>query len=90
MSPTISMFCGILIRMFWEQGEPHHLPHIHAVYQGESAVFSIPEGEILAGTMPRRQTKMIQGWIAQYEEELLADWMLAINNEQLFRIPPLP
>ena len=88
MSPTISMFCGIIIRMFWEQGEPHHLPHIHAVYQDETAVFSIPEGEILAGTMPRRQTKMIQGWIAQYEDELMADWALAINNEQLFRIPP--
>jgi len=89
MSPTISMFNGIIIRMFWEQGEPHHLAHIHAVYQDEEAVFSIPEGEILAGTLPRRQTRMVQGWIAQHEEELMANWELAINNETLFRIAPL-
>jgi hypothetical protein len=86
MSPTISMFLGIIIRMFWEKGERHHLPHIHAEYQDDNAVFSIPEGEILAGTMPRRQIRMIQGWIAEHEEELSANWKLAMNNEPLFKI----
>ncbi len=40
MSPTISMFFGIIITMHWEKGEPHHLPHIHAEYQDYEAVFS--------------------------------------------------
>jgi len=83
------MFNGIIIRMFWEAGEPHHLPHIHAEYQENKAVFVIPDGDCLTGTMPRRQTRMIQGWIAQHEEELMANWKLAVNNETLFRIAPI-
>ena len=89
MSPTISMFFGVIITMHWEKGEPHHLPHIHAQYQEYEAVFSLPEGEVLAGALPRRQTKFVEGWIALHEDELLANWELAKNNEQLFKIDPL-
>jgi len=89
MSPTISMFFGIIITMRWERGEPHHLPHIHAEYQDHKAVFSLPEGEVLAGSLPRRQTKFVQGWIALHEDELLANWTLAMDDQQLFRIEPL-
>lgn len=32
--PTISMFYGILIRMFFKDIERHKLAHIHAEYQG--------------------------------------------------------
>ena len=48
--PTISMFYGILIRMFFKDTDRHNLPHIHAEYQGEVAVYSIPDGNLLAGT----------------------------------------
>jgi len=89
MSPTISMFYGIIITMYWEKGERHHLPHLHAEYQDQEAVFSLPEGEVLAGSLPRRQTKFVEGWIALHEDELLANWKLAMNNQQLFRIDPL-
>lgn len=89
MSPTISMFYGIIIRMFWEQGEPHHLAHIHAIYRGHTAVFEIPSGRILEGKLPRRQRNLVRAWISLHEDELLAEWELAINNEQLFRIDPL-
>ena len=51
--PTISMFYGILVSMFVLDTDKHHLPHIHATYQGDEAVFSIPEGELLAGGIPR-------------------------------------
>jgi hypothetical protein len=80
------MFCGIIIRMFLEKGAPHHTPDIHAEYQGNNAAFSIPDGEILVGNMPKRQTRIIQGWIAEHEEELLANWQLAMDNEPLFKI----
>jgi hypothetical protein len=33
--PTISMFYGILILMFFRDNRRHHLPHIHARYNGE-------------------------------------------------------
>jgi len=47
--PTISMFYGILIRMFFRDIEKHPASHIHAEYQGETAVYSIHDGTVLAG-----------------------------------------
>ena len=29
--PEISRFFGIVVRMFVEAGQPHHLPHFHAI-----------------------------------------------------------
>jgi hypothetical protein len=51
--PTISMFYGIIIKMFFRDNERHKLPHIHAEYQGHVGVYSIPEGELLAGSLPK-------------------------------------
>ena len=51
--PTISMFYGILIRMFFKDIEKHKLPHVHADYQGSVAVYSIPDGQLLAGRMEK-------------------------------------
>jgi hypothetical protein len=28
--PALSMFFGIIVRMYREQGGRHHLPHVHA------------------------------------------------------------
>jgi hypothetical protein len=39
--PELSRFFGIIIRMYMEIGEPHHLPHFHAYYQDDVAVFSL-------------------------------------------------
>ena len=36
--PTISMFYGIVIRMYREIGGKHNLPHIHAEYQNDEGV----------------------------------------------------
>ena len=43
--PTLSMFFGIVIRMYYAPKE-HNPPHIHALYQGEEAVIRI------AGRLP--------------------------------------
>ena len=45
------MFYGIVIRMYFYDNKQHHTPHIHAEYAGEQAVFSINDGEILAGSL---------------------------------------
>jgi len=49
---TISMFYGMLIRMFFYHTDKDNLPHIHAEYQGHVAVYSIPDGTVLAGEIP--------------------------------------
>ena len=87
--PVISMFYGIIIRMYFADVKQHKLPHIHAEYSGSSAVFSLGNGEILAGKMPRKQTRLVQAWIELRGEELRADWKLAVKGESVFKIEPL-
>ena len=87
--PTISMFYGILIRMFFRDIEKHKLPHIHAEYQGQTGVYSIPDGELLAGTMNPKKQKLIIAWIEIHSDDLLADWELAVNGKPLFKIKGL-
>ncbi len=87
--PILSMFYGIVIRMYFFDNRQHHKPHIHAEYVGEKAVFEIENGEILAGNLPSGKSKLIQAWIEIHRDELMANWQLAINGEDVFKIEPL-
>ena len=84
--PAISMFLGIIIRMY-NNGE-HNPPHFHASYQGFNAKFSL-DGELQEGETPRPQRKYIAAWAELHKDELLANWELAMNEEPLFKIDPL-
>lgn len=87
--PTISMFYGILVSIFYEDNDRHHLPHIHVRYQGMKASVSIEDGVVLAGQFPPKQMKMVQAWVEIHKDELFANWELAISGEEPFRIDPL-
>lgn len=87
--PTISMFYGIIIRMLFMDTQQHNLPHLHVEYQGQRAVISIPDGNLLGGDLPAKKLRMVQAWVAIHEEELMADWTLAVNGEPVFQIDPL-
>jgi len=50
--PAISMFYGIIIYMYYFDNKQHKLPHIHAKYQSDEAIVSIPEGNLLEGNIP--------------------------------------
>jgi hypothetical protein len=87
--PTISMFYGIIIRMLFMDKQQHHLPHLHGEYQGMQAVITIPDGNLLEGDFPAKKLRLVQAWITIHEEELMADWALAVNGEPVFPIDPL-
>ncbi|MCX7109611.1 MAG: DUF4160 domain-containing protein [Proteobacteria bacterium] len=87
--PAISMFYGLIIRMLFMDTKQHNLPHIHVEYQGQSAVFAIPSGEFLEGKLPAKKVRQVQVWIDLHEEELMADWSLAVKGEPIFPIEPL-
>jgi len=74
--PELSRFFGIIIRMFSEPSERHHVPHFHAYYQESVAVFSISPVEIVTGSIPQRQQRLIEAWAELHQDELLADWNL--------------
>ncbi|MBV5310369.1 DUF4160 domain-containing protein [Chromatium okenii] len=84
--PTISMFYGILIRMFFYDTDCHHVPHIHADYQGQVAVYAIADGVVLAGSLLVKKHKIVVAWIAIHQDDLLADWQLAVNGKKPFTI----
>jgi hypothetical protein len=67
----------------------HHLPHIHAQYQGQQAQFAIDGGELLAGELPRAQTRLVQAWIEIHHDELAAAWQRAVNGFRPGKIAPL-
>ena len=85
----LSMFYGLVISMFYGDNKQHKLPHIHAQYQDFEAVFSIPNGEIISGDLPKKKIKLVQAWIILHEEDLMANWMLATNEKNIFKIDPL-
>jgi hypothetical protein len=87
--PTISMFYGILVAMFFEDNDRHHLPHIHVRYSGKTASIAIEDGRLLAGVCPPKQLKLVQAWIEIHKDELFADWELAVAGERPYPIAPL-
>ena len=86
--PTVSMFFGIVIRMYWKDNDRHNLPHIHAFYGDYEAAFSL-DGEIISGKFPSRQAAFVKAWILLHEDDLRANWQLAVSGEEIFRIDPL-
>lgn len=87
--PVISMFYGIIVSLYFHDNRRHHRPHIHVKYQGDEAVISIPEGEVLEGSLPPGKLKMALAWVEIHQDELMADWELAVNGQQPFKIEPL-
>lgn len=83
--PTISMFYGIIIRMYYTD---HNPAHIHAYYGKYIASFDFNDN-ILKGSMPSKQIKLIQAWILLRKEDLKANWELVKNCEPPFKIKPL-
>jgi hypothetical protein len=68
--PELSRFFGIIIRMYVEIGVPHHVPHFHAYYQDDAAVFSINPVELMAGSLPRRQRRLVEAWAELHQVDL--------------------
>ncbi len=87
--PVISMFYGIIIRLYLLDNQHHNLPHIHARYAEFEASIDLMEAELLAGDLPRKQLRLVQAWIELHRDELMADWELAAAGELPYKIDPL-
>ena len=87
--PTISMFYGILVAIYYEDVGRHNKPHIHVRYQGSKASIAIEDGSVLAGDFPARQLRLVLAWMEIHKDEIIADWELAVAGEEPFRIAPL-
>jgi hypothetical protein len=48
--------------MFSEIGASHHRAHFHAYYQEHTAVLGIEPVEVISGSLPRRQQRLVEAW----------------------------
>lgn len=52
-------------------------------------IILINELEVLEGEMASKQLKMLLGWAALHQDELIKNWELAEKQQELFTIEPL-
>lgn len=58
--------------MFVEAGGQHHLAHFHADHQDEVGVFGIDPVELIAGSLSRRQRRLVEAWAELHQADQLA------------------
>ena len=87
--PEISRFFGIVIRMYAEAGAPHHRPHFHAYYQDAVAICAIDSVEVIAGSLPRRQQRLVEAWAELHQDELNENWKCLQHGCAPTKVDPL-
>lgn len=87
--PELSRFFGIVIRMFVEAGGSHHLPHLHAYYQEHVGIYGIDPVELIAGSLPKRQGRLVLAWAELHKDELQASWQNLQGGRPPTKIEPL-
>jgi len=84
--PIISVFFGIVIRMFYKEHEP---AHFHAEYQGQQGKFAF-DGEMMVGNIRSKTAlRLIRDWASLHRRELEADWENVKTGRPLERVEPL-
>jgi hypothetical protein len=86
--PRVSEFHGIVIYMYWNEGE-HRVPHFHATQGGRRASVAL-DGTVLAGGLDARALRLLGEWAALHQAELEANWERARRSEPVDAIAPLP
>ena len=84
--PTISVFYGILIQMFWQDHAP---THFHALYAEHEALIDLRDLRVMRGSLPRRAMALVLEWAAEHRDELMEDWNLCSRMQTPKPIEPL-
>jgi hypothetical protein len=84
--PTLSIFFGITIQMFWDDHAP---PHFHAVYAGDEAVIEIATSRLMHNELPPRALRFVLEWTELHRIELMEAWDKCSKMQPPQRIPPL-
>lgn len=86
--PELSRFYGIVIKMIFQDNGQHNKPHVHVYFNEYRASMGL-DGELLAGNIPVKQLRMVQGWMAIHEDELYSAWNNAVRGIPFRKIEPL-
>ena len=86
--PRISEFFGITIFMYLMDTKKHHIPHFHARYSGNEAVFTL-DGKLLAGHLGTRAERLVKEWAEERKTDLEYAWSQAVVGKEIPWIPPI-
>jgi len=86
--PRISTFYGISVAMYYDESHDG-VAHFHAAYAEHRASIAI-DGQVLAGSLPRRALDLVAEWARLHRDELLMNWKRARQGEPLAAVTPLP
>lgn len=84
--PTIALFFGIRVLMYWNDHQP---PHFHVEYQGQKALVGIDPLVVLQGALPNRVLRLVLAWGELHRDEIVQDWELAREGKELLFIEGL-
>lgn len=84
--PILSVFFGIVIRMFYREHEP---AHFHAEHQGQQGKFDF-DGRMTVGNIHSPTAlRLIRDWASLHRRELQANWESMKAGRPLDKIEPL-
>ena len=86
--PELCRFYNIVIKTIFNDNEKHHKPHVHVYYNEYEASVTF-DGEVIAGSLPFKQLKLVAAWAAIHEDELYAAWNNAVRGIPFGKIEPL-
>ena len=84
--PELSRFYGIRITIYFDDHPPSHF---HAEYGEYEAVFSIKDGEMIQGKLPKIAKKLVKKWYKLQQDKILETWEHIQNDELFDKVPPL-
>ena len=83
--PEISMFYGIVIKMFFDDHAP---PHFHAQYGSDEVIININALAVIAGKIPPRGMGLVMDLSMPEEIQLVEDlWDDIASHPELVPVP---
>ena len=83
---TLSIFFGIVIRMYYDDHPP---PHFHAIYGEHEVKIAIETLDVIEGKLPRRALGLVLDWAELHKKELRDNWNKGQEHRPLSPILPL-
>lgn len=82
--PELCRFYNIVIKMIYSDDDQHHKPHFHVYYAEYEASVGV-DGELLAGSLPVKQLKLVQAWAAIHEDNCIPPGITRLETSHLGR-----
>ena len=74
--------------MYWFDHQKHQMPHFHARFAGDEAVFDL-NGNRLDGDLGSRANRLVVEWCQERGRELRDAWAAASSGRKIPWVAPL-